>query len=199
LHQSPQDTPRQLQDGDIDLALGCIVNVENGFFQQNIFLENFVGVVRPGHPRIGDQPTLAEYLAEQHVVVSVPGSGHALIEKSLERKYIRRTVAVQLPSSLALPSMLVASDLMVTVPKRLGHLFSSVHGLRPFDLPFVLEAIPVKQYWHERFQYDAGLKWLRQVIVQTFRPDTMVGAIAYQVETSARRDCRTLELEKSDG
>jgi DNA-binding transcriptional LysR family regulator len=175
-----QDTPRELQEGDIDLALGCIVNLENGFFQQNIFLENFVGVVRPGHPRIGEQPTLVDYLAEQHVVVSVPGSGHALIEKSLERRGIRRTVAVQLPSSLALPTILVESDLVVTVPKRLGHLFSTVHGLRSFALPFVLDAIPVKQYWHERFQYDASLKWLRHLIVETFRADATAGVLAYQ-------------------
>ncbi|EUC18761.1 LysR family transcriptional regulator [Paraburkholderia hospita] len=194
-----QDTPRQLQEGDIDLALGCIVNLENGFFQQNIFLESFVGVVRPKHPRIGDRPTLVEYLAEQHVVVSVPGSGHALIEKSLERKGIRRIVAVQLPSSLALPTMLVASDLVLTVPKRLGRLFSAVHGLRPFDLPFLLEAIPVKQYWHERFQYDAGLKWLRHVILQTFRSDAMAGVFAYPDESPVRLDCRTPELVKSDG
>lgn len=193
-----QDTPRQLQDGDVDLALGCIVNLENGFFQQNIFLENFVGVVRPGHPRIGDQPTLADYLAEQHVVVSVPGSGHALIEKSLERKCIRRTVAVQLPSSLALPAILLESDLVVTVPRRLGRLFSTVHGLRPFELPFVLDAIPVKQYWHERFQYDAGLKWLRHVIVQIFMSDVAAGVLVHQDEMPLRRGCRTPELEKSD-
>lgn len=164
------ETPRYMQSGDIDLALGCIVNLENGFFQQNIFREDFVGIVRPGHPRIGETPTLGEYLAERHAVVSVPGSGHALIEKSLERKGIARTVSVRLPSSLALPTMLAASDLVVTVPRRLGRLFSRLHGLRVVELPFHLDPIPVKQYWHERYQYDPGLRWLRELIVEMFDP-----------------------------
>lgn len=158
-----QDTPRQIQNGDVDLALGCISHLENGFYQQRLFRETFVCTYRPGHPRLTRSPTRADFLAARHLVVSVAGSGYALIDKALERRGIQRDVAIRLPGLLALPAVLGTSDLIATVPQRLGRLLETVHGLTCTPLPFELDPVDVKQYWHERYQHDTGLVWLRRL------------------------------------
>ncbi|WP_185723340.1 LysR family transcriptional regulator [Burkholderia cenocepacia] len=158
-----QDTPRQIQNGDVDLALGCISHLENGFYQQQLFRETFVCIYRTGHPGLTGAPTRADFLAARHLVVSVAGSGYALIDKALERCGIQRDVAIRLPGLLAMPAVLGTSDLVATVPQRLGRLLETVHGLKCASLPFELAPIDVKQYWHERYQFDAGLAWLRRL------------------------------------
>lgn len=158
-----QNTPRQIQNGDVDLALGCISHLENGFYQQRLFRETFVCTYRNGHPHLTGAPTRADFLAARHLVVSVAGSGYALIDKALERHGIQREVAIRLPGLLALPAVLGTSDLIATVPQRLGRLLETVHGLKCTPLPFELDPVEVKQYWHERYQYDAGPAWLRRL------------------------------------
>jgi hypothetical protein len=37
----------------------------------------YVSVARRGHPRLAAEPNLRAIAAEKHVLVSIPGSGHA--------------------------------------------------------------------------------------------------------------------------
>ena len=47
------DSARRLEDGEVDLAVGFMPQLEAGFYQQVLFQQNFVCLVARGHPRIG--------------------------------------------------------------------------------------------------------------------------------------------------
>lgn len=69
------DTASLLESGDSDLAVGFMPELEAGFFQQNLFQQNFACVVRKAHPRIGARMTEGLYKRERHVVVTAAGTG----------------------------------------------------------------------------------------------------------------------------
>src|SRR5712671_1032230 len=58
LHIS-QETPRALESGDADLAIGFMPQLMAGFYQQTLFEQRFVCLARKDHPRVRSKLTPA--------------------------------------------------------------------------------------------------------------------------------------------
>ncbi|MCX7157378.1 MAG: LysR family transcriptional regulator [Rhodocyclales bacterium] len=158
------DTPRMLESGEADLALGFIPQLEAGFYQQLLFRQNFVCMVAADHPRITDRLSLAQFEAEDHAVVSSSGSAPSLIEREISRQGIKRRVALKIPNFLGAAFVIEHTDLLVTIPRRLGEVLQGRGAFRIFPVPFELPQYEVKQHWHERYHQDEGNRWLRSVV-----------------------------------
>ena len=111
------ETPRMLESGDADLAIGFMPQLEAGFYQQKLFEQRFVCVVREDHPRVRNRLTLKQFVEEDHVVVTTSATGHWILDKALEEKRVVRKVSVRLPDFLGLASIVAATDLLVTRPR----------------------------------------------------------------------------------
>ncbi len=74
------ETSYQMANGEIDLALGFLPQLENGFYQQQLFEQYYVVIAAKDHPRLtGDSISTAQYLAESHIDIDA-GMGHYHIE-----------------------------------------------------------------------------------------------------------------------
>ena len=69
-------TPKLLEAGESDLAVGFMPELEAGFYQQKLFDQGFACVVRRNHPRIEARMTSSIYKRERHVAITAVGSGH---------------------------------------------------------------------------------------------------------------------------
>src|SRR5262249_9435911 len=145
------DSGRRLEDGDVDLAVGFMPQLDAGFYQQTLFMQNFVCVVAQDHPRIGARLTLKRFEAEAHAVISSSGTGHAIIDKTLTRLGITRNVVAHLSSFLSVARIVARTELIVIVPRVLGEVLVTQEPVKLLDPPFELPAYAVKQHWHERF------------------------------------------------
>jgi DNA-binding transcriptional LysR family regulator len=161
-------TGSMLETGEIDLAVGFIAQIDARFYQQALFDERFVCLARAGHPRIRDSMSLDAYVAEEHVVVTTSGTGHLVVDRTVERLKIERKVALRIPSFLALSTIVGSTDLLCTLPRRAGLIMARHGDVSVWDLPFELPAYTVRQHWHERQQYDPGCQWLRRTIAGLF-------------------------------
>jgi DNA-binding transcriptional LysR family regulator len=161
-------TPSMLETGGIDLAIGFIAEFDARFYQQALFDERFVCLSRAGHPRIRDTMSLQAYVAEEHVVVTTSGTGHLVVDRTVERLKIERKVALRIPSFLALSTIVGSTDLLCTVPRRAGLIMARHGEVSVFDPPFELPAYTVRQHWHERQQFDPGCQWLRRTVAALF-------------------------------
>jgi len=158
------DTPRLLETGEADLALGFIPQLEAGFYQQALFRQDYVCMVSADHPRIRERLALADFEAEDHAVVSFSGTGHLIIDRELARHGITRRVALRIPNFLGVAFVIEHTDLVVTIPRRLGEVLEGRGRFRVFPVPFELPDYAVKQHWHERYHHDPGNRWLRALI-----------------------------------
>ena len=162
------DTGRALESGAVDLALGFLPSLYAGFYQQRLFMQDFVCLVNARHPRIRRTLSLRQFGDEAHIGVELAGTGHATVERALERQRVRRRIALRVPGFLGLAAIVSKTDLVATVPRGIGENLVQRESLRLLECPVRVPAYAVKQHWHGRYHHDAGNAWLRGAIAALF-------------------------------
>jgi DNA-binding transcriptional LysR family regulator len=163
---------RRLEDGEVDLAVGFMPQLEAGFYEQTLFRQNFICLVARNHPRIGAKLTRKGFAAEAHAVISSSGTGHAIVDKTIARHGIERQVVVRLSSFLGVARIVAQTELVVIVPRILGQILATQEPVKMVEPPFNLPAYAVKQHWHARFHADDGNAWLRRTVAGLFSGKT---------------------------
>lgn len=162
------DSPRQLESGVVDIAVGFMPDLEAGFYQQSLFAQDFVCLAADDHPRIRGKLTRRGFLAEGHIVVTTSGTGHSIVDKVLARDGIERRIVLRLHSFLGVSRIVAQTELLVIVPRLLGETLASQERIQMLRPPVALPSYEVKQHWHERFHADAGNAWLRATMASLF-------------------------------
>ena len=162
------DTPMQLASGEVDLAVGFMPHLEAGFYQQKLFDQNFVCLLAADHPRIAATMTRKAFLNEGHVLIKSSGTGHSIVEKSLNAKGIQRKVVLRVPSFLGVARIVAQTECIATVPQRFGNATVRQENVKMLPPPVKLPDFSVKQHWHERFHADPANQWLRKMVAQLF-------------------------------
>jgi DNA-binding transcriptional LysR family regulator len=158
-----------LESGALDLAVGFLPDLKAGFYQQRIFAQTYVCMVRAGHAAIGPTLTLKAFRDARHAVVKAQGTGHGIVETMLERAGIEPEVVLKLPHFLAVPMVIAETDLVVTVPQRVGEIFARILPVRLLPHPLKIPPFQVNQYWHRRYHADPANRWLRGNFARLFR------------------------------
>ena len=175
LRRISETTPRFLESGAADLAVGFIPPMGAGYCQQSLFREKFVCATRRSHPRIGASLSLEQFQNEDHLEIATSGTGHHIVERTLESKGIRRRVGLTVPSFLGIASILYSTDYLVILPSQLAEHLSRPGNIKVLRLPFHLPSYMIMQHWHERYTHDPAVRWLRGVIAELFSDPSAVG------------------------
>jgi DNA-binding transcriptional LysR family regulator len=162
------ETPRQLENGEVDLAVGFMPHLEAGFFQQSLFDQNFVCLCARGHPRIAGVLDRARFSAEGHLIVKSSGTGHAIVDRAFAREGIERHSVLLLPSFLGLARIVAETEFIATVPEKFGQAMQRAENIELLPPPIPLPSFSVKQHWHERYHADPGNRWFRQTMASLF-------------------------------
>jgi DNA-binding transcriptional LysR family regulator len=163
-----QDSPAELADGAIDLAVGFMPHLEAGFYQQVLFDQHFVCLVAANHPRVGAALDLESLRRESHIRVLTSGTGHAIVDKVLAGAGVERKVALKLPSFLGVARIVAQTELLAIVPFRYANELVGSEAVRMLPVPVELPRFHVKQHWHERYHADVSNRWLRQTVASLF-------------------------------
>ncbi|MHC6227275.1 LysR family transcriptional regulator [Pseudomonas sp. X10] len=155
----------QLIDGEVDLALGVFPDLPVELCSEVLFQETFTCVAdRSGLPARGGL-ALAEWLARPHVLVAVrPGIDNE-IDLALKALGTQRRVALALPHWGVAQSVIVGTDLVLTVARRSLAGARLDAALRTFAPPLPIAAFSFTQAWHPRREGDAGHRWLRERVL----------------------------------
>src|SRR5665213_157446 len=162
-------TQEALESGDADLAVGYFPDLHKaGFYQQRLFRNGLVCIVRKDHPTLKKSITLKAYLAASHAVVRPEGREH-VFEQFLHGRHLQRRVVVEIAHFMSLLPILTSTDLVATVPKDLADVCVRHAPIRILPCPIKAPAIEVHQFWHQRFHKEPANVWLRAVIHDLFR------------------------------
>lgn len=163
-----EDLKREMEEGRIDLAIGLIPQLGAGFYQQGLFVQRYVCLMREDHPLAAGEFDLNAFAAAQHAVVVARGTGHGIVEEQLARSGITRPVRLELPHFAAVPYIVSSTDLVVTVTGKLAEVTRERFRLVMREHPVPFPEIPINLFWHRRFHQDAGNRWLRGAIFEMF-------------------------------
>ena len=153
-----------LEKGEVDFGLGYMPQLVSGIYQKVLFNQNFVCLVGKNHPRIKDKLTLADFEREDHAAVSSAGWAPTIVDREIARLGIKRRIALHIPNFMGAAFVAEHTDLVVTLPNRIGAQIAARGSFKTFPAPFPLPDYDVKLHWHERFHHDEGNRWLRGVI-----------------------------------
>jgi DNA-binding transcriptional LysR family regulator len=159
--------------GRTDLALGLLPQLQAGFFQQALFRQPYVCLMREGHPLAqSEELTLPDFAAASHVRVIAAGTGHGRVDEALERQGLQRRIRLTVPHYVALGDVLSHSDLIATVPERFAQRVIRPFALTTRTLPLAVDGSVIHQFWHARLHKDPGHQWLRMLVAQYFGDGT---------------------------
>lgn len=162
----PLDTDRlarQLESGDIDVALHTSHDAPAGLRHRVLLDERYVLVGRAGHPQLSRRPSVARFCSLAHLIVS-PGGGvfHGATDVALQALGLRRQVVLSLPHFLFAGHGAAhgsGGDVAFAVA-------AGAEGLRVVEAPVPVAGYQMALLWHEVVHRDPAQVWLREQIVQ---------------------------------
>ena len=159
-----------LEKGDVDLAAGHFPALAlRNFRQRRLSKHGFACLMRAGHPLWKSRLTVSSFLAAEHIVIRPKGRSQDVLERFIERRRMRRKIAVYTSNVLSVPFIVMESHLVATMPYAVVTRFASltsqvVAALPPFELQYDL-----KLHWHRRFDNDPRSLWIREQLAAVFK------------------------------
>jgi len=178
-----------LASGNLDFAMGSFPALTKAVRRQFLWTESYVGVVRRDHPRLRLRPSLAAFRAEQHVLVSALGTGHAhaLAERALESAVGIDNIVCRVPMFIGAAVLAKHTDAVATPPRSIATVLARDLDLAIIQPPVRLPTIDIYQYWHDRFHREPGNQWIRSVFATLFARDRGNGGPRVQRERKSSR------------
>ncbi|CAN7478110.1 LysR family transcriptional regulator [Acidovorax sp. Leaf78] len=154
-----------LDAGTIDAAIGVPpTQAENRILTRSVMRDEFITIVRRGHPAVKDGMSMQVFLALRHVLVSPEGDRHGLVDQALAYLGQRRTLGLALPQMFAAPSMVAQTDMVATVMGRVAGHSPHWRELASFTPPVTLPVIGYDLMWHRRNDAHPAQQWLRDQV-----------------------------------
>ncbi len=158
------EAPPELQRGEVDLMLGFYDKLPPNHREQKLFDDEYVCVVRRGHPKVKSKLTLARYLELSHVLVSARADSPGSVDRALAALGKRRKVGARVSHFLTVPVLVSQTDFVAALDRRVAQVFAASLGLELFAPPLKLPKGTIGQVWHARQHADPAHRWLRELI-----------------------------------
>jgi DNA-binding transcriptional LysR family regulator len=162
-----QTTLTELDAQRLDLAILPIGPPPPRFAERLLFEEDFVVAMRKGH-KLARKPSLAGYLAAQHMLVSAIGDAVGVVDRRLAEQGHSRRVALTVPNFMMALVQLAESDLVATLPRRLVERHAARFNLVTRPVPFPWTPDPVRILASQAAMADAGIAWLFETVARCF-------------------------------
>ena len=151
-----------MEQGQLDMALITPEMASDQLRARRLFDEEYVCVLRKGHPAAAVPLDLDAFCALDHAIMSHDGTQfRGATDLALETLGRRRRVVIAAPSFIFLVDLIKGSDICALVPARLVR---EIEGLTQLPPPLSVPGFTKVLVWHERSHHDAASIWVRQRI-----------------------------------
>lgn len=157
--------PKQLDAGEIDLAVGLFLEQASWHQLKQLFQENFVCISRRNHPNNQTPITLDNYLATPHLLISTNEDMVGKVDYVLEKQNLKRQITLSVPHFLIAPFVIANSNLIATLAERIAIAYADLLDLQLHPLPLQVSGFSVSMLWHSKHENDPAHLWLRTAIV----------------------------------
>jgi DNA-binding transcriptional LysR family regulator len=159
----PGETLAALDARKVDVACYPLEDLPARFEGRPLHEEDFVIAVRSGHA-LGKNPSLEQYAAEQHVLVSPTGAARGFMDDVLAEHGLSRKIALTVPSFLWALTVIADGDLVATLPRTLVRVHGARFGVMALEPPRPLGATRVRVVATRAALTDLGVAWLMELI-----------------------------------
>ncbi|MEE4409746.1 LysR family transcriptional regulator [Serratia sp. C2(1)] len=158
-----------LEKDHIDLALSVAPGGPHWLRREVLTRMRFCTLWHPAQLALPAPLSLADYTANDHLLVSYRGANASVIDQQLAAAGVQRKVRYTTPHFAALPPILQNTPVFATVPAGLGKSWSKNYGLKRSELPLEIPPFEVAMLWHHKRNQDPALLWLLEMVREITR------------------------------
>lgn len=161
------DLRSALADGTLDLAIDVGRSLDSTIHRRLLRSDRFVVLVRPGHPALrAGGLSLGDYLAAEHIRVSLRRQRPGLEDQELARRGLSRRIRLRCQHHTAACRIVRQTDLLLTMPSTYARIFNEPFGNQVCAMPIDVTPMETYLYWHADAQSDPAGQWLREMIAE---------------------------------
>jgi len=158
-----ETTFQNLLAGQLDLVVSPLT-APFPLLVEGILPERFVCLVSRSHPFRKKSFTLAQYLAEKHIILEVEPGQQTLVDRPLSALGKRRKAALRLPFYVLALDAVENTSLVLTIPERLA-----IRRMNPLKTRLVQAPEEIPRYhqsmsWPDRLNVDPLHSWFRDCL-----------------------------------
>lgn len=151
--------------GELDLMIVPERYIIEGHPSQLLFEEEHVCVIWQGNKLVDEQLSLEQYMQMGHISVGFGRSRHLSIEDWFMSQYgFNRRLEVITHDFNTLPQLVIGTQRIATMHRRLAHLYAQYLPLRILPTPVKIPAMREFMLWHRSMDGDPMHRWLRERI-----------------------------------
>jgi DNA-binding transcriptional LysR family regulator len=156
-----------LERGELDLLVLPEQVASASHPCEKLYEENYDCLVWTGNTTIGETLLFEEYLEAGHISVEFgPNRVAAFDGWFLEQHGVNRRVELICTSLIAPPVLVVGTQRIATVHRRLAHLAAQYLPVRVLNAPMKIPPLNQMVQWHKHRDSSPALVWLRKVLVE---------------------------------
>ncbi|CAN5518596.1 LysR family transcriptional regulator [soil metagenome] len=170
-----EQTLNDLESGELDLALYADDPVPGDFHTRDLFRETYGVLLSKSHPLVRkthvSTPLRASELTDFPQLVATYPSGRKTEVDDVLAQLGHKSSAVQMavPYFLAAPWLLKDTNYIMLCPRRAAVALAEHPDMVWRSLASKACDFTYRMLWHERANRDAGLTWLRELVLKTQR------------------------------
>ena len=126
-----------------------------------LYEEDFVCLVGRAQQIRTRRFTLKEYLDLPHAIVETWGGQQTPVDRPLAERGLRRRAVLRIPFFVPTIFTVARSDLVLTVPRRLGKIAAATAEVRVVEPPHEIKGFSYFMAWHPRLTPEADHAWFR--------------------------------------
>jgi DNA-binding transcriptional LysR family regulator len=168
-HADRTNAQTLLEAGAAELAVAVLPDPPALFTRVRLLPENFLTLVRPGHPLAEGPMTIERLAAFPHLLHSPNGSRDGALDGPMREAGHPRRLGAVVAHLSAVPDILCRTDMVMTLSARLAQRMSETHGLVLRPCPIDIRHTRLSMLFHRRFEADSGHAWLRRLLLSVAR------------------------------
>lgn len=160
-----------LDQQEADFAIMPYEILPERFEYVDVMNAPFVVIMRQGHPLSDGEITLERYAQADHLMVTFRGDDRSFVDDKLERRGLRRRVAMTINQFNVGPPIVAASDMIMSIPRPIAEQQASFYDLivreaPDLGLPF---GAALKLVWSRRLTRHPAHDWMKDVLINLSR------------------------------
>lgn len=168
---APEQVHRMLDEGVIDLAVGCYSEGASRHRHNKLFEQSLMCCYNSELLAINGPLDYDTYLGLDHALVSQKDAIEGCLDSALEELGVKLNVALAAPEFLTILAAVKAAPLVATLPTRIIKRYASIFGLSESSVPLRLAVNPIAMVWSAHSDQEPAAQWLRAQV------ETLVGVL----------------------
>ncbi|EPQ9949168.1 LysR family transcriptional regulator [Vibrio vulnificus] len=134
-----------------------------------IFSERLMVVCCADHPRIADACSVAQFLVEEHVVVSRWHARKSLMSEEDIADLAQRKIVYRASGALEMLPVIHGSEYIGMLPESTINAFAGTYNIKAVSLPFEHDIYDLCAIWHPSRSSESAHQWLRNQLKATVK------------------------------